>query len=241
MLRSVGVSISKRQVQRLLTEKQEAFVAEARDVLRAGLETSPFVSVDDTGARHMGKNGFCTQIGNDWFTWFGTRSSKSRLNFLDLLRAGYTDYVLNDAAYGYMRNNGLPAATIARLQAEPQTRFPDKNAWQAHLDQLGFNALKVTPEPIRVATEGALWGSVQSHKFLCDGVVLSDDAGQFNVGRHALYWVHAERLVHKLDTFTDIRLCRASVGRPSGPAVAVERKLHMTLCSRKFAGRTLTD
>jgi hypothetical protein len=98
-LRSVGVAISKRQLQRLLTDQQEDFVAEAQDVLRAGLETSPLVSVDDTGARHAGKNGFCTQIGNDWFTWFGTRSSKSRLNFLDLLRAGHTDYVLNDAAY----------------------------------------------------------------------------------------------------------------------------------------------
>jgi hypothetical protein len=96
LLRSAGVSISKRQLQRLLTDNQESFVAEAQDVLRAGLETSPFVSVDDTGARHKGKNGFCTQIGNDWFTWFGTRSSKSRLNFLDLLRAGHTDYVLND-------------------------------------------------------------------------------------------------------------------------------------------------
>ena len=27
--------------------------------------------------------------------------------------------------------------------------------------------------------------------------------GQFKVGPHALCWVHAERLVHKLDTFTD--------------------------------------
>jgi len=72
-LRSVGVAISKRQLQRLLTDRQDAFVSEARSVLRAGLETSPFVSVDDTGARHAGKNGFCTQIGNDWFTWFGTR------------------------------------------------------------------------------------------------------------------------------------------------------------------------
>ena len=35
-------------------------------------------------------------------------------------------------------------------------------------------------------------------------MVLSDDAGQFAVGRHALCWVHAERLVHKLDTFTDL-------------------------------------
>ena len=67
---------------------------------------------------------------------------------------------------------------------------------------MGFNALKVTPEPVRVATEGALWGSVQAHEFLCDAVVLSDDAGQFNIGRHALCWIHAERLVHKLEAFT---------------------------------------
>jgi transposase IS66 family protein len=203
LLRSMGVSISKRQLQRLLTDKQESFVVEAQDVLRAGLETSPFVSVDDTGARHKGKNVFCTQIGNDWFTWFGTRSSKSRLNFLDLLRAGHTDYVLNASAYDYMRNNGLPAATIARLMDEPETRFSDQTAWQAHLDRLGFNTLSVTPDPVRVASEGASWGSVQAHEFLCDAVVLSDDAGQFKVGRHALCWVHAERLVHKLETFTD--------------------------------------
>jgi hypothetical protein len=202
-LRSVGIAISKRQLQRLLTDKQESFFAEARDVLRAGLETSPYVSVDDTGARHVGKNGYCTQIGNDWFTWFGTRSSKSRLNFLELLRAGYTDYVLNDAAYGYMRKHSLSAPLIASLAAQPQIAFADQDTWLAHLDRLGFTTLDVTPDPVRVATEGALWGSVQSHKLLCDAVVLSDDAGQFNVGQHALCWVHAERLVHKLDTFTD--------------------------------------
>jgi hypothetical protein len=203
LLQSVGVSISKRQLQRLLTDKQEKFLAEAQAVLRAGLETSPFVSVDDTGARHAGKNGFCTQIGDDWFTWFGTRSSKSRLNFLDLLRAGYTDYVLNDAAYRYMRKQSLSATLIARLAAESETRFADRTTWLAHLDRLGFAALTVTPDPVRVATEGALWGSVQSHNHLCDAVVLSDDAGQFDVGRHALCRVHAERLVHKLDTFND--------------------------------------
>ena len=203
LLQSIGVSISKRQLQRLLTDKQQSFTAEARDVLRAGLETSRFVSVDDTGARHAGKNGFCTQIGNDWFTWFGTRPSKSRLNFLDLLRAGHTDYVLNDAAYSYMRKQSLPAPLIARLMVEPQTHFTDRAAWMAHLDRLGFAALAVTPDPTRVATEGAVWGSVQAHQFLCDAVVLSDDAGQFAIGRHALCWVHAERLVHKLDTFND--------------------------------------
>ena len=57
---------------------------------------------------------------------------------------------------------------------------------------------------MRIATEGALWGSVNAHGFLRRAVIVSDDAGQFDVGLHALCWVHAERLVHKLDTFTDL-------------------------------------
>ena len=203
LLRSVGIAISKRQLVRLLNENHAAFIAEAQNVLRAGLQTSPWVSVDDTGARHAGKNGFCTQIGNAWFTCFRTRPFKSRLNFLDLLRAGHTDYVLNDAAYAYMRKHGLSAASIACLAACPETRFADQAAWMTHLERLGLTTLKVAPNPVQIATAGALWGSVQAHEFLCDGVILSDDAGQFNIGRHALCWVHAERLVHKLDTFTD--------------------------------------
>src|ERR1700756_2923685 len=209
LLQSVGVSISKREVQRLLTEKQEGFLDEARDVLRAGLETSPWVSVDDTGARHKAKNGFCTQIGNDRFTWFGTRSSKTRLNFLNLLRAGHTDFVLNDLAFDYMRGRGLAAPLVARLTEAGETRFVDQAAWQAHLGRLGFASppeagWAVIQDPVQIATEAAQWGSIHAHGFLRDAVVLSDDAGQFAVGRHALCWVHAERLVYKLETFTDL-------------------------------------
>ena len=61
----------------------------------------------------------------------------------------------------------------------------------------------MTPDPVQIATEGALWGSIKAHGLLPNTVIVSDDAGQFNVGRHGLCWVHAERLVHKLDTFTD--------------------------------------
>ena len=39
-LRGIGVSISKRQVMRLLIAGQDGFLTEARDVLRAGLETA---------------------------------------------------------------------------------------------------------------------------------------------------------------------------------------------------------
>jgi Transposase IS66 family len=199
LLQAIGVSISKRQVMRLLIDEQDDFLTESREVLRAGLETADWVTVDDTGARHGGANA----IGNDTFAWFGTTGSKSRLNFLDLLRAGHTDYVINDAALDYMRDHVLAGTFVQRLANHEQRQFADEKAWMHHLEQLGLTGLQVTPDPVRVATEGALWGAVSAHGFLCEAVVVSDDAGQFNVGHHALCWVHAERLVHKLETFTN--------------------------------------
>jgi len=199
LLRSIGIVIDKRQVVRLLIDGQDDFRDEARDVLRAGLANATYITVDDTGARHKAVNGYCTQIGNAHFSFFATTASKSRLNFLSLLRAGHDDYVVNDDALAYMRQRGLAAHVIARL-AEHQNRcFADQAAWNAHLETLGITA----PDAITMATEGALWGSVKAHGFLPNAVIVSDDAGQFNVGDHGLCWIHAERLVHKLDTFTD--------------------------------------
>ena len=203
LLGAIGIAVSKRQVVRLLIGRQESFLGEARDVLRAGLETADWITVDDTGARHKAKNAFCTQIGNDRFAWFGTTGSKSRLNFLEALRAGHGDYVINAEALAYMRSRALAGPIIQRLAAHGSKHFADKAAWQAHLDRLGVTALRVTPDPVLIATEGALWGSVKAHRLLTDTVIISDDAGQFKVGRHGLCWVHCERLVHKLEAFTD--------------------------------------
>ena len=134
---------------------------------------------------------------------FATTASKSRLNFLEVLRAGFTDYVVNAEALAYMRQRALAGPVIARLAEHPERHFADEAAWLAHLERLGIAGLTVTPDPVRIATEGAVWGSVKAHGLLPDTVILSDDAGQFALDRPALCWVHAERLVHKLDTFTD--------------------------------------
>ena len=47
-------------------------------------------------------------------------------------------------------------------------------------------------------------GSIRAHGMLPEIAIVSDDTGQFAVGRHALCWVHAEPLAHKLDTFTNL-------------------------------------
>jgi len=198
LLNGTGVEISKRQVVRLLTEPLDGFVAEDQEVLRAGLATARWVTVDDTTARHARKDGFTTQIGDDRFTVFRTGPSKSREAFLSVLRAGHTDYVVNAAALDYMRGHSLSGQVVAQLNAHPAQRFADTSAWSAHLARLGIDTLAITPDPVQVASEGALWGAVCHHGLLTEAVIVSDGAGQFRVGTHALCWVHAERLVHKL-------------------------------------------
>ena len=152
----LGIVISKRQLVRLLIKSQDAFLGEARDVLRTGLGAASGITVDDTGARHKAKNGVCTHIGNDDFAAFVTTGSKSRLNFLELLAAGDTTHLINEAALAYMREHNLSGKVIALLSGDASTSFTDREAWTAHLTALGITALEVHPDPVRVATEAAL-------------------------------------------------------------------------------------
>lgn len=197
LLNGMGVVISKRQVVRLLTAKLETFREEDEAVLKAGLRGA-YVTVDDTGARHAGKNGYATQIGSDRFCVFRTGPTKSRLAFLSRLCGGAWLYVINDAALDYMKGRGLPQIVIDRFATHKDRIFLRPDDWERHLQALGLSALKVTPDPILIAGEGALWGAIRHQGLLQAAVIVSDDAGQFRVGAHALCWVHAERLVHKL-------------------------------------------
>lgn len=92
------------------------------------MATAPYISVDDTGARHAHRDEVTTQIGGSRFSVFRTGRSKSRLNFLSLLRAGCEDYIINNAALNYMRQRQVAPDVIARLAAHPETSFASQMA-----------------------------------------------------------------------------------------------------------------
>ena len=203
VLTAAGVAISKRQVVRLLTAKLDLFRAEDEAVFTVGIRASGYVSVDDTGARHAGRACYTTQFGSDRFTAFRTGPSKSRLAFLRNLLGGTARYAINAAAAAYMRAANLAHGVIDALLSADVLEFGSETEWTAHLAALGLTELRVAPDPVRVASEAALWGAIAAEDRLGNSVILSDDAGQFHVGDHALCWVHAERLVYKLVPTTD--------------------------------------
>lgn len=192
-LREWGVDISSGQLNNILTENKKSFHEEKDAILSAGLKSSSYVNCDDTGARHNGRNGCCTHIGNDFFAWFESTESKSRINFLSLLRAGASDYVLNEDAFEYMEQKRLPKLPFALLLNHPVKDFMDAEQWEQHLKELGI----VKPRHIQTATEGALFGCVLS-QLPGSLVIVSDDAGQFNILNHALCRIHAERTLAEI-------------------------------------------
>jgi hypothetical protein len=187
-LREVGIDISAGQINRILTEGHDGFHQEKAEVLSVGLEVSSYVGVDDTGARHKGHNGFCTAIGNDLFAYFESTDSKSRLNFLKVLRGTSTGFAINEVTLAYWERQKLSREVVESLSVGPQ-RFADEAAWEARLQELDITA-KVH---VRFATEGALLGQIIEQGVSPNLVILSDGAMQFDVLVHASCWVHAER------------------------------------------------
>ncbi len=194
-----GIDLSVGQIDALLSDHNEPFFAEKDGLLQVGLAVSSFITVDDSGARHQGKNGYVTQIGNDLFAWFCSTESKSRINFLQLLQAGERRYCITMEALEYAREQGLPKAPLQRLERHPTQELATAEAWEKHLDTLGI----ATERHRRIATEGALLGGLLEQGLSTDLAIVSDGAGQFAILRHALCWVHAERLVHKLIPLND--------------------------------------
>src|SRR6266851_3607613 len=176
LLNGMGVMISKRQVVRLLTAKLERFRAEDEAVLKAGLGGA-YITVDDTGARHAGilrpalRSGYTTQIGSNTFTVFRTGPSKSRQAFLERLCGGTALYVINDAALGYMKDRHLPQAVIDKFADHRERIFSRPEDWERHLQALGLTDLKVTPDPVLIASEAALWGAIRHQGLLQDTVI----------------------------------------------------------------------
>jgi Transposase IS66 family len=194
-LREWGIDISTGQVNRLLNEEHQIFEQEQHQVLKAGLETATYIHTDDTGARHNGKNGYCTVIGNEDFAYFHSSDSKSRENFLEILQAGEQKYVLNEEAKVYLENYQLPQKNLIEISYSDETLATTKEEWQEHLLSSGIKNLKT----VRVITEAALIGGLSIANRTEPLRILSDGAGQFNVMQHGLCWVHMERGLRKLD------------------------------------------
>jgi hypothetical protein len=137
-------------------------------------------------------------LGNDLFAYFESTDSKSRLNFLTVLRGTSSGYAINDVTLAYWQRQKLALEVVAQLSAGP-VQFVAEAAWQARLAELGITAER----HVRIATEGALLGQLIAQGVSPTLVILSDGAPQFDILVHASCWVHAERPLQRVVPYNE--------------------------------------
>lgn len=197
-----GVEISSGELDNILIVDKEVFHEEKAAVFEAGIAHSDYLNTDDTGARHDGKSGVCTHIGSPLFCYFESTSSKSRANFLEILRGRHTDYILSEDALLYAFDQGISARAQTTLDDYVDKKFADKVTWERFLKRKGITSEKDQ----RIATEAALLGSAIFHGLRPTMGIMSDAAGQFNILIHVLCWIHEERHYRKFVALTENEL-----------------------------------
>ena len=199
LLTNVGVQIADGTISNLLIKDQTTFHTEADAVLQAGLESSPWQQIDDTGTRVNGQNQHCQIVCNPLYTAYGTTASKDRLSVLDVLRGGRPRvFRLNAAALGYRDLVKLSLVTRERVRALP---------WNQDLDEATLMRLLATHLP-HLSGQARTWImdalAVAAYHAQTDGPVVQllvgDDAPQWAWLTEAIggCWVHEGRHYKKL-------------------------------------------
>ena len=145
------------------------------------MQTASYIGADDTGARHQGRNGYCTVIGNDLFACFESTDSKSRLNFLEVLHGSQRWYAISEIVLAYWKEQKLHPAVQDQL-SQPPGLFTTPESLASLADRKGVTDQR----HVRLATEGALLGGLIERGVSPELVVLSDGAHQFDILRACL-------------------------------------------------------
>jgi hypothetical protein len=215
----IGVHISSGQISNLLIKNQDRFHAEKDAVYEAGLGSSPWQHIDETGTRVNGTNQHCHVVCSPLFTVYLTTEKKDRLTAIDVLtNLRPRAYLLLDRTYDWLRQTSISESALERLQHLPQGSVLDDAQFNRLLDE---HLADVNAQHRRRILEAAAVTAYQTQQEIpVVQLLISDDAPQFKriTGELALCWVHDARYYNKLS-----------------PAVAYHRRLLDEFMDRYWA------
>ena len=116
LLNSVGIVMSKATISRIITDNISIFHEEKQSIINAGLQSTDFQHIDDTGARVKGEHHYTHVLCNPFYTAYFTRPSKDRLTILKVLAGDALDFYVNDSSLLLMQELGLPSKYLAEVK-----------------------------------------------------------------------------------------------------------------------------
>ncbi len=193
------IDISETTISRIISEKYtDVFCREQLDIVKAGLQSTTYQQIDDTGSRVNGKNCYTHILCNPFYTAYFTRPNKNRMTVLELITGNNIEYLANEEAYLLMKQFKLAGKWIDVLKAENFYGSLSKE----NIDQI---LLKIFPDQNKyrknrkTIIEACAIASYRQ-KLDAIAILICDDAGQFKFITEylGLCWVHEGRHYKKL-------------------------------------------
>ncbi|GFP40935.1 hypothetical protein HKBW3C_00060 [Candidatus Hakubella thermalkaliphila] len=198
MLTDIGIRISVGEISNIITKNHEGFHQEKREIIRAGIQSSSYQHIDDTGARVQGTNQHFTVLCNDYFSAFFINPKKDRLTVIGILsQEEELSYLINPYALGFLEQK-LKASVLSSLKPLLKMGVMRRERFEKELNllipELKHHHKTMILEAAAIASYQENQASPIIQRLVCD------DARQFYyiTPLRALCWIHEERHYAKL-------------------------------------------
>lgn len=202
MLTDIGISISEGQISNIIIKGQDKFHKEKIEIVEAGIKSTPYQHIDDTGARVNGVNQYFTVLCNDYYSAFFIRVKKDRLTIIDILsQEEELSYLINSYTLTFLKERNLKYSLVSSLTPLLQLPAMTRDNFEKELNRL-IPELKNRHKALILET-AAIAAYQGKHSSAVIDSLICDDAKQFhNITRlRALCWIHEERHYQKLTPF----------------------------------------
>ena len=201
-LENIGIFISPATISRILTKNLETFHQEKADIFEAGLKSTRYQQIDDTGAKVNGQNQYVEIFCNPFYTAYFTIPSKDRLSILDILQGNKPrSYFFNEEAFTLLESFGLSNKIISKMRDNALDKVLDEKQLQHLINGIFHDPNKGRNIRTRIMEAGAIAAYHNNTDISVVKVLLSDDAPQFKkiTEEQALCWIHDARNYKKLE------------------------------------------
>ena len=201
-LQNIGIFISPATISRILTKNLEAFHQEKADIFEAGLKSTRFQQIDDTGTKVNGENQYVQIICNPFYTAYFTIPTKDRMSILDILQGGKARiYFFNEEAFALLESCGLSNKILSKMRDNALDKVLDEKQMQHLINGIFHDPNKGRNTRTRIMEAGAIAAYHNRTDISVVKVLLSDGAPQFKklTEEQALCWIHDARNYKKLE------------------------------------------
>ncbi|MBU0569125.1 transposase [bacterium] len=199
MLTDIGIHISAGEISNIIVKDHDRFHQEKAEIIKAGIQSSSYQHIDDTGARVQGTNQHFTVLCNDYFSAFFINPRKDRLSVIGILsQQEELSYLINPYTLGFLEERRLKASILSSLRPFLQMEAMPGERFEKEL-HLSIPDLKDRHKTM-ILEAAAIAAYQEGHAGSVIQRLVCDDAKQFYhiTFLRALCWIHEERHYTKL-------------------------------------------